>query len=42
MGQWSTESMEVEQYKREIERTKREELAEVKSKVFANFISKLK
>ena len=35
-------SMEVEQYKREIERTKREELAEVKSKVFANFISKLK
>ena len=35
-------SITVENYKSEIERTKREELAEVKSKVFANFISKLK
>ena len=34
-------SMEVEEYKKEIERTKRHELAEVKSKVFASFISKL-
>ena len=33
-------SMEVEQYKEEIERTKRKELAEVKAKVFKNFLSK--
>ena len=35
-------SVTVEQYKSEIQKAKREELAEVKSKVFANFISKLK
>ena len=34
-------SMEVEQYKQEIEKTKRKELAEVKSNIFKNFISKL-
>ena len=34
-------SMEVEQYKKEIEKAKREEIAEVKSKVFSSFISKL-
>jgi len=34
-------SMEVEQYKKEIEKAKREEMAEVKSKVFSSFISKL-
>ena len=33
-------SMEVEQYKEEIERTKRKELAEVKAKVFKDFLSK--
>ena len=32
----------VEQYKEEIEKTKREELAEKKSKIFADFMSKLK
>jgi hypothetical protein len=35
-------SVEVEQYKEEIERTKRQNLAEKKSKIFANFLSKLK
>ena len=35
-------SIEVEQYKEEIERTKRQDLAEKKSKIFANFLSKLK
>tara|TARA_Y100000114_G_scaffold101599_1_gene94790 strand:- start:27 stop:674 length:648 start_codon:yes stop_codon:yes gene_type:complete len=35
-------SMEVEQYKEEIEKTKRSELAQVKAKVFENFLSKLK
>jgi len=35
-------SVEVEQYKEEIERTKRQDLAEKKSKIFANFLSKLK
>ena len=34
-------SMEVEQYKEEIERTKRKELAEVKANIFKRFISKL-
>ena len=34
-------SMEVEQYKQEIEKTKRKELAEVKSNIFKDFISKL-
>ena len=34
-------SMEVEQYKKEIEKTKRAELAEVKSNIFKDFISKL-
>ena len=33
-------SMEVEQYKEEIERTKRKELAEVKANIFKDFISK--
>ena len=33
-------SMEVELYKEEIERTKRKELAEVKAKVFKDFLSK--
>ena len=33
-------SMEVEQYKEEIERTKRNELAEVKANIFKNFLSK--
>ena len=33
-------SMEVEQYKEEIERTKREELAEVKADIFKDFLSK--
>ena len=33
-------SMEVEQYKEEIERTKRKELAEVKANIFKNFLSK--
>ena len=33
-------SMEVEQYKQEIEKTKRKELAEVKSNIFKDFISK--
>ena len=35
-------SIEVEQYKEEIERTKRQNLAEKKSKIFADFLSKLK
>ena len=35
-------SVTVEQYKSEIQKARRSELAEVKSKVFANFISKLK
>ena len=35
-------SIEVEQYKEEIERTKRQDLAEKKSKIFADFLSKLK
>ena len=35
-------SIEVEQYKEEIERTKRQDLAEKQSKIFANFLSKLK
>ena len=35
-------SVTVEQYKSEIQKAKREELAEVKSKVFADFMSKLK
>ena len=35
-------SVTVEQYKSEIRKAKREELAEVKSKVFADFMSKLK
>ena len=34
-------SRSVEAYKEEIERTKRHELAEVKSKIFADFISKI-
>ena len=34
-------SMEVEAYKKEIERTKRSELAEVKTDIFKNFLSKL-
>ena len=34
-------SIEVEQYKEEIERTKRKELAEVKANIFKSFISKL-
>ena len=34
-------SMEVEQYKQEIEKTKRKELAEVKSNIFKDFIRKL-
>ena len=34
-------SRSVEAYKEEIERTKRQELAEVKSKIFADFISKI-
>ena len=34
-------SKSVEEYKEEIERTKRHELAEVKSKIFTNFINKL-
>ena len=34
-------SKSVEEYKEEIEKAKRSELAEVKSKVFADFISKL-
>ena len=34
-------SMEVEQYKKEVEKTKRAELAEVKSNIFKDFISKL-
>jgi hypothetical protein len=33
-------SIEVEQYKEEIERTKRKELAEVKANIFKDFISK--
>jgi hypothetical protein len=33
--------MKVEQYKEEIERTKREELAEVKADIFKDFIKKL-
>ena len=33
-------SMEVEQYKEEIERTKRNELAEVKANIFKDFLSK--
>ena len=33
-------SMEVEQYKEEIEKTKRKELAEVKANIFKDFISK--
>ena len=33
-------SMEVEQYKEEIERSKRKELAEVKSNIFKDFLSK--
>ena len=34
-------SMEVEQYKKEIEKTKRNELAEVKANIFKDFIKKL-
>jgi len=34
-------SKSVEEYKEEIERTKRQELAEVKSKIFTDFINKL-
>ena len=34
-------SKSVEEYKEEIERTQRRELAEVKSKIFADFISKI-
>jgi|TARA_R110000851_G_scaffold90618_2_gene197897 hypothetical protein len=34
-------SKSVEEYKEEIERTQRQELAEVKSKIFADFISKM-
>ena len=34
-------SITVENYKSEIEKTKRAELAEKKSKIFADFISKL-
>jgi hypothetical protein len=34
-------SMEIEKYKEEIERTKRSELAEVKSNIFKDFIRKL-
>jgi len=34
-------SRSVEAYKEEIERTQRHELAEVKSKIFADFISKM-
>ena len=34
-------SMEVEQYKKEIEKTKRNELAEVKANIFKDFITKL-
>jgi len=34
-------SMEVEQYKEEIERTKRKELAEVKANIFKDFLSKV-
>ena len=34
-------SVTVEKYKSEIEKTKREELAEKKSKIFADFVSKL-
>ena len=33
-------SMEVEQYKEEVERTKRKELAEVKANIFKDFLSK--
>ena len=35
-------SVTIEKYKSEIEKTKREELAEKKSKIFADFMSKLK
>jgi hypothetical protein len=35
-------SVTVEQYKSEIQKARRSELAEVKSKVFADFMSKLK
>jgi hypothetical protein len=35
-------SMEVEKYKREIENTKRAELAEAKASIFNDFLSKLK
>jgi hypothetical protein len=35
-------SVTVEQYKSEIKKARRSELAEVKSKVFADFMSKLK
>ena len=35
-------SVTVEQYKSEIEKAKRQELAEMKSKIFADFMSKLK
>ena len=35
-------SVTVEQYKSEIEKAKRQELAEKKSKIFADFMSKLK
>ena len=34
-------SVSIEKYKSEIEKTKREELAEKKSKIFADFVSKL-
>jgi hypothetical protein len=34
-------SMEVEQYKKQIENTKRAELAEVKASIFSNFLTKL-
>ena len=33
-------SIEVEQYKEELEKTKRKELAEVKANIFKDFISK--
>ena len=42
---WDTgvlKSVTVEQYKSEIEKAKRQELAEKKSKIFADFMSKLK
>ena len=35
------QSKSIEEYKSEIERTRRTELAEVKSKIFKDFVSKL-